>query len=133
VATGSLISARNHRAPVALIAIALVVLQTMVAALATAQAAARLAPDIFTAAAICHGTGGASPADGSLPESDRAWPSCCAFCTAATPPLLPVQAPILARLQPGRDCGPVTAVAPRVTIAPRAVRAGFAQAPPEFA
>jgi DUF2946 family protein len=120
-----------------MIAVALVVLQTVVAGLATAQAAAALAP--FDGV-ICHGAGpgGAGPADGTAPSDTQAPAqnqsnACCAFCTAASPALLLLKPPVPMRADVARELGSTVPHDRVVAIAWRAVRAGSSQAPPSIA
>jgi hypothetical protein len=132
VPRGFLALLRQSRAPLIAVAIALVVLQTLVAGLATAQAASLAAAGPFDA--ICHGVGGAGgadrPADGA-PNSGKAWDVCCAFCAAAAPAVLPVAPPAAKRCEHAQVTQAVGGDI--VVIARRAVRAGPSQAPPSFA
>src|SRR5712675_521067 len=95
---------RRCRRPIVMIAVALVVLQTAVAGLATAQAAAALAPRAFDGV-ICHGagTGGADPAGGTAPSDTQN--ACCAFCTATSPALLLLKPPVPMRADVARQSG----------------------------
>jgi hypothetical protein len=123
-----LIYLRQYRRPIVVIAAGLVVLQGMLAGLATAQAAA-LAANSFTAV-ICHGAGDADPADGGAPNSGKIYAVCCAFCTAAASALTPGQAMAAGRFDLGREpAGPALSRAV-IALDPRAVRAGSSQAPP---
>jgi hypothetical protein len=111
------------------VAVGLVMLQSVLAGLATAHAAA-LAADPF-AGAICHGSGNgnADPPDGTTPEKDLA-ALCCASCSAITSALTSAAAPIAVFLRVGGDATapiPCHAIMPRDA---RAVRAGPSQAPP---
>ena len=124
---------RRSRQPIVLIAIWLVVLQTLVAGVAAAQATARLAPNAFDAGVICHGAGAAAPAESPAPDTDSTWHVCCTFCTAAFPPVLLHDARVAARFELGRACGTPAASGAAVLITPRAVRAGLSQAPPSLA
>lgn len=111
------------------VAVGLVMLQTLLAGLATAHAAS-LAANPF-AGAICHGIGNgeADPADGTAPDKDIA-ALCCAFCTAITTALTSGHAdrgmPFGIR---GHAIAP-TMVGLAIPLNPRAVRAGPSQAPP---
>jgi hypothetical protein len=134
VPTGFLALLRQCRAPLIAVAIALVVLQTLVAGLATARAASLPAAAPFDA--ICHGAGGPGggadqPADGA-PHSGKARDVCCAFCAATAPAVLPVASPIAGRFEHTPDASRAT-VGDIVLIARRAVRVGPSQAPPSFA
>ena len=124
MSTGFLERLRQCRRPFIAVAIALLLVQTVVAGLATAQAAAFLKP--FDAGAICHGAGG-STTDPAQPDSGKAWVRCCAFCAATGPALLPGDAPAAGRIARAGDNSPPLA-SPNVL--ERAVRAGPSQAPP---
>lgn len=129
VPTGFLALLRQCRRPLIAVVIGIVVLQTFVGSLATAQAAALLASDPFGAGAICDGAGDSgAPA---APESGNM--ACCAFCTAAAPAVLPVAPPAAGRHERALDSSRSAAAHDIVLIAPRAVRAGASQAPPTFA
>ena len=123
---------RRRRRPIVLIAACLVALQTLLAGLAAAQAAV-LAANPFDAGVICHGTGGADSPDGTTPDTGQHGQACCAFCTAAAPAMLPLNAPTLARINLGPDAGEPGVPLPCVPIAARAVRDGFSQPPPSLA
>lgn len=129
MSTGFLELLRQCRRPFIAVAIALVLVQTVVAGLATAQAAAVLEP--FEAGAICHGAGG-SATDPAQPDSGKAWDRCCAFCAATAPALLPVTPPVAGRIERAQDGSPPSASHDIVLIARRAVRAGPSQAPPSL-
>jgi hypothetical protein len=124
---------RRHRGPAVWLAAALVALQAFVAGLAMAEAAVMLAPAGAGAgfAVICHGGGAASP-DTGVPGPAAAWHPCCVACAAGAgaavlPP--PWGVPIAGR--PGVVASP-RRPSETVLIAPRAVRAGLAQAPPSL-
>jgi hypothetical protein len=119
---------RRFRRAIVVVATGLVLLQAMLVSLSTAQAAA-LAANPF-AGVICHSGGGAEPADGTAPESGKVSPICCAFCTASAAGLAPDHVPF--PTHPGFRAEPRTPVLFHVAIPvdPRAVRAGFSQAPP---
>jgi hypothetical protein len=106
----------------------LVLLQALLAGLATAHAAA-LAADPF-AAAICHGAGSADPGKGTAPDSGEADALCCAFWTAAGPALAPDHAPVSVRLSMARSPLAPALFQVGIVLDARAVRAGFSQAPP---
>jgi hypothetical protein len=123
---------RQGLRPIALIAVGLLVLQTFLAGLATAQAATSPLQDAFGAGAICHGAGGAEPAaapEGAPPDGSQAWNLCCAVCVAASGAVLPVGAPALQRFEFVRNARAAIVPGP-VPVARRAVRAGSSQAPP---
>ena len=129
MSTGFLALLRQCRRPFIAVAIALVLVQTVVAGLATAQAAAFLEP--FEAGAICHGAGG-SASDPAQPDSGKAWDRCCAFCVATAPALLPVTPPLAGRIAHAADRGQPLPFRNIVSIDRRAVRAGPSQAPPSL-
>jgi hypothetical protein len=116
-----------RRRLVAVIALWLVVLQSFLTGVATAQAGAALA-DPLVAAVICH-SGGGDPADPAVPDAGKVWHLCCSYCMAAAPVLLPPSAQV-ART----DVRVVTVVPPLadffIVIAREAVRAGPSQGPP---
>jgi hypothetical protein len=119
---------RQYRRAVAMIAAGLVVLQTLLAGLATAQAAA-LAANPF-AAVICHADLGAGSDDGTAPDTGKATPVCCVFCTAAAPVLPPDPVSAVTRCHRGYASGLTARSRIVIAIDPRAVRAGPSQAPP---
>jgi hypothetical protein len=112
------------------VAIALVVVQTFVAGLASAQSASISGSEAL--GVICHGTGGAEPPAGSAPPFGKARDICCAFCAAAPPAVLPVTPPAIGRVEHAGDDGLPATAHDIVLIAKRAVRAGPSQAPPSF-
>jgi DUF2946 family protein len=114
-----------RRRLVAVIALWLVVLQSFLTGVATAQAGAAMS-DPLAAAVICHSSGGGGdPADPAVPDAGKVWHLCC----TAAPVLLPPSAQV-ARA----DVRVVTVVLPLadfiIVIAREAVRAGPSQAPP---
>ena len=118
---------RQLRRPLVLLAAAILVLQTLVAGLASAHAAARVAT--FGAdAVICHGNG----EDRSTPAGTAAAHDCCAFCTNAGPVALSTDAPAIDRLTPAHRADAADAPGD-VRPARRAIRAGPSQAPPTAA
>jgi hypothetical protein len=124
-------AAHACRRPIVLIAAWLVVLQAFLAGVAAAQAGAMLASGPIDAAAICHGAGGAGPADSTAPETANGWHLCCAACTAAAPALAPPEA---ARIPQRRQASrPVAGSSFTVIISRGAIRAGPSQAPPRLA
>jgi hypothetical protein len=118
------------RRPIVLLAIALIVLQSVVAGLATAQAGALLAPNPADAGVICHGTGG-DPADTT--DTAKIWHVCCVSCTAAAPAMALPQEPVLARLDLRGEAGALVMCGGPGFVARRAVRDGLSQAPPSGA
>jgi hypothetical protein len=125
VPTGFLALLRQSRGPLVAVAIGIVLLQTLIAGLTSAQATALSASDPF-ASAICHGAGGAEAPP--PPESGHA--ACCTSCTAAAPALLPDPPLAAARHTHARDGDRSAFAHDVVLIARRAVRAGVSQAPP---
>jgi hypothetical protein len=112
-----------------MIAAWLIVLQSFLTGLATAQAGIAMADPLATGV-ICHGTGdrdgGTAPA---LPDAGAAWHLCCNYCIAAAPALPPPSAqicpapvPLAAAMQRLTDF--------TIVVARGAVRAGSSQAPP---
>jgi hypothetical protein len=115
---------RQLRRPIALIAASILVLQTLVAGLAGAHAAARLAADGTEFGVLCHGNGG----DGSTPGTDTAH-DCCIFCTANGPVALTPAWVVLAQFRVLRHAD--ACFSPRdLNRSPRAIRAGPSRAPP---
>jgi hypothetical protein len=127
VLTGFTIALYRFRRPIILIAVWLLVVQTLIAGLTNARAMAMLA-DPIGGAVICHGASG-EPTGGPGPDQGDAW-LCCGWCSTTAPAAALPQVPsvtfaaitgVLAQM-------PVVASAPsRPT---RAVRAGPSQAPP---
>ena len=115
---------RQLRCPIIAIAVAILVMQTLVAGLATAHAAARIATFGTDAGVICHGNG----EDGTVP-SGQASHECCAFGTTAGPAVLSPAATILDRLEILQVARPL-APSSDLRRLPRAIRAGPSQAPP---
>ena len=114
---------RQLQRPLVLLAVAILVLQTLVAGLASAHAAARIAT--FGAdAVICHGNG----EDGSAPAGKAAH-DCCTFCTNPGPVALSANAPVLDRLTPAHRVAQADNPGD-VRPSGRAIRAGPSQAPP---
>jgi len=121
---------RPHRRALVLIAALLVVLQAFFAGVAIAQTGAALASDPI--GAICHGAGGAAPAD-PAPDTGKAGHLCCDYCTSPVPALAPPDAPAVA-MPPPRRASPLPAFAGLLfVISAGAVRAGLSQAPPASA
>jgi hypothetical protein len=113
---------RLLRRPLVRLAVAILLLQAVVAGLASGHVAAQIAT-FGTDGVICHGSDeGSAPAQAAVHD-------CCVLCTAAAPVALVVTTPEIARLAPARRAGhaenPV-----HVRHAQRAIRAGPSQAPP---
>jgi hypothetical protein len=121
---------RLHCRPTALMAAGLIVLQALLAGLASARAATIAAADPLGIAVICHGASGSDPGDGTAPDPIKTVHLCCVDCiggpAAAT---LPEQAVL-----PGSAlCGESTSLSVCVADVPtaaRAMRAGQSRAPP---
>ena len=114
---------RQLQRPLVALAAAILIVQTLVAGLASGDTAARIAT--FGAdAAICHSSG-----DDSSAPAKAAAHECCVFCTNAGPVALGASAPVIARLAPAQR---VEAADTPSDIRParRAIRAGPSQAPP---
>jgi hypothetical protein len=117
---------RRSRRPIAAFATGLILLQTMLAGLATAHDGA-LAANPFVGS-ICHGTGNADPDKGNAPDGGGA-AACCVFCSNAGTALVPDLA-LPACFAWAQSPLPPDLSAARIVLHPRAVRAGSAQAPP---
>ena len=118
---------RQLQRPLVTLAAAILVVQTLVAGLASGDTAARIAT--FGAdAVICHGNGD----DGSAPAGTAAAHECCVFCTNAGPVVLAAGALVLDRLTPSARIAQADHPA-AVRLTGRAIRAGPSQAPPTAA
>ena len=125
-------AAYRLRAPITVIAAWLVAVQTFLAGVATAQAAAMLAPASFVGTVVCHGTAAGGSDDQSAPDADKLWKLCCTFCATASAALAPGNAPEV--MPTARERPPLVALARFTIIISRgAVRAGLSQAPPRLA
>jgi hypothetical protein len=114
---------RQLQRPLVGLAAAILLLQSLVAGLASGHVAGQIAT--FGAdAVICHGTGD----DGSTP-AQKAAHECCTFCTNAGPVVLSAAALVIAQLAPAptivRADTPAKAQPTR-----RAIRVGPSHAPP---
>jgi hypothetical protein len=117
----------HGRRLVALIAIAALVLQTLLAGLAGAQATSAPADAIGV---ICHHDGsGGDPAD--APDKGNAPQNCCVFCTAAAVAI--VKAPMVLHFAPQAVTAQAAYSHTVIIIARTIVRAGRSQAPPRLA
>jgi hypothetical protein len=118
---------RQLQRPLVALAAAILLMQTLVAGVASGTTAARVAT--FGAdAIICHGSG----EDGSVPAGTAAAHECCTFCTNAGPVTLAARVVVLDRLTPAYRI--VQADHPAaVRLTGRAIRAGPSQAPPTAA
>jgi Protein of unknown function (DUF2946) len=109
------------------VAVGLIVLQTVLAGLTTAHAAALTANPF--AGVICHGSGNADPADETAPEKDLT-ALCCGYCTIVGAALASGDSTIAVMFRTAAEAAaaiPAQRVVPRDA---RAVRAGPSQAPP---
>jgi hypothetical protein len=113
------------RSGLAVIAAWLVVLQSFLAGVATAQAGTLLAGDPV----ICHGTGGGS-SQPAIPDAERTLHLCCVYCSSAGPPALTGGALTPANLEPSSDWRSIAVPGFTIILQPRIVRAGTSQAPP---
>jgi hypothetical protein len=117
---------RQLQRPLLLLAAAILVLQTLVAGLASGDAAARIAA--FGADIICHTDG-----DDSSAPAAKAAHDCCTFCGNPGPVALSAgTGPVLVRLTPSHDLGQAGHPGD-VRPTRRAIRAGPSQAPPAAA
>jgi hypothetical protein len=119
---------RQLQRPLVLLAVAILLVQTLVAGLASAHAAARIATFGADAGVICHGDG----EDGSTPAGTPVAHECCAFCNNPGPVALSAGVPVIDRLTPAHRAGAAHAPAD-VRAGRRAIRAGPSQAPPTTA
>ena len=117
---------REFRRPIGLIAAGFVVLQSLLAGLSGAQAAARVASGEF--AILCHDSSdGADPGSGAAKSAH----DCCAVCTAVwTATGAAKSAGVVERMDVAGLAAPSIAPRDTVPIPSRAVRAGLSQAPP---
>ena len=118
---------RQLQRPLVLLAAAILVLETLVAGLASAHAAARIATFGTDAGVICHGNG----EDSSAPAGKAAH-DCCSFCTNPGPVALSANTPLLDRLTPAYRIAQADNPGD-VPPTRRAIRAGPSQAPPTTA
>jgi hypothetical protein len=125
------VSLRRHRGPAVALAVALIALQAFIAGLAMAGAARMQTAEAGAGfAVICHGNGAPSSDSGSAPNQPKNWHPCCFACTAgAGAALLPEPWDAVGASRQPISSPPRLRTA-SVLIAPRAVRAGFSQAPP---
>jgi hypothetical protein len=123
------IAAQPLRRPIILVAVWLVVLQSFLAGVATAQADAMLASNPIAAAIICHGGGGDD--DSSAPDAGKVWHLCCTYCAA--PGFAPPSAPRISVPDARKDALPPVLAGFAAVIVRAAVRAGSSQAPPSQA
>jgi hypothetical protein len=127
---------RRCRRPAVMIAAGLIAVQAALAGLGMTQAALVLTPnlaDVADFAVICHGNGGAGSDHGTAPDPAKIQHPCCASCLAGgAPATLPAQQ-VVPRLDRCRAVKSPALCPASVLVAPRAVRAGFSQAPPSLA
>jgi hypothetical protein len=117
---------RQSRRPLVLLAAAILLLQTLVAGLASGHTAGQIA-SFGADAVICHGNG----EDGSTPAGKAAH-DCCTFCTNPGPVALSADTPVLERLAPAYRIAQADHPGDARPAA-RAIRAGPSQAPPTTA
>ena len=115
-----------------MIAAWLVALQTFLAGVATAQAAAMLAPAGFVGSTVCHAAEGDASTHQSIPDADKLWKLCCTFCGTAPAAITPPTAPDVTRSTRQRSDS-VALAGFTIIISRGAVRAGLSQAPPRLA
>ena len=117
---------RQLQRPLVMLAAAILVVQTLVAGMASAHVAGQLAT--FGAdAVICHSNG----EDGSTPVGAAAH-ECCVFCTNPGPVALSPDMPLIDQVAPARRADEADTPGD-VRLARRAIRAGPSQAPPTIA
>jgi hypothetical protein len=119
---------RQLQRPLVLLAAAILLVQTLVAGLASAHVAARIATFGADAGVICHGNGD----DGSAPGGKAAAHDCCTFCNNPGPVALSVDVPVIGRLTPAHRTRAADTPGD-VRPGRRAIRAGPSQAPPTTA
>jgi hypothetical protein len=115
---------RELRYPLVVLAVGILILQTLVAGLASAHAAARAAAFGSEIAVICHSNG----ADDSSSGTNRPAHDCCTFCTAGDVATVQAGVTVLDLIGPRR----LARAAAIIDIRPlsRAIRAGPSQGPP---
>jgi hypothetical protein len=119
---------RQLQRPLVALAAAILVMQTLVAGLASGTTAARVAT--FGAdAVICHGNAQDERGNGSAPAGTAAAHECCTFCTNAGPVTLTAGVVVLDRLAPA-DHIAWAGNPGDFRLTGRAIRAGPSQAPP---
>jgi hypothetical protein len=119
-----IIALRQLRFPIIALAVAVIVLQSLVAGLGSGHAASRLAAGDAGTAVLCHGNG----EDDGAP-SDQTLHECCKFCASAGPAVVPPAIVSLGTLDIPR-AGRLLAPARDPRRLARAIRAGPSQAPP---
>jgi hypothetical protein len=115
---------RQLRHPLVVLAIGILVVQTLVAGLASAHAAARAAAFGSKIAVICHSDG----ADDSSSGTNQPTHDCCTFCTAGDVATVQAGVAVLERIGPHRLAR--AAAVREIRPLSRAIRAGPSQAPP---
>jgi hypothetical protein len=118
---------RQLQRPLVQLAVAILVVQTLVAGLASGDTAARIATFGADAGVICHGNGD----DGSTPGGKAAH-DCCTFCNNPGPVALSADVPVIGRLTPAHRTRAADTPG-EVGPGRRAIRAGPSQAPPTSA
>jgi hypothetical protein len=122
---------RLYRRPAVVMAAGLIAVQAFLAGLGLAQAALVLTSGLADLTVICHGNS-ASDSHGTAPDPVQNGHPCCASCIAAAPPATLPAPVIVLRADRCRVFKSPTFCANSIPIAPRAVRAGFSQAPPSL-
>jgi hypothetical protein len=113
---------RQLRFPIVALAVAILVLQALVAGLASAHAAVRLA-NFSDIAVLCQGNSDDGAPSGAIAHD------CCKFCGVAAPAVLSRGLISLGSVEIVRFAGVLAPLADPKP-APRAIRAGPSQAPP---
>jgi hypothetical protein len=121
----------GRRRLVALIAIAAMLAQTLVAGFASAHSATPPAnPPTDNGAVICH-HGGSSGEPADTPDTGKARPDCCVFYTASAVAI--VRQPMLLLFVPLAETAAPPFSRSVIVIARTIIRAGRSQAPPRIA
>ena len=116
---------RQCRRPIVALAICILVLQALVAGLATAATAARVAG--FDAGILCHGTA-ATPLRNRGSNSSPPAHDCCVYCTVAAPAALTPNLSTAGRVNPFKSSAGADHRGSRLSHAPRDPRRPLASA-----
>jgi hypothetical protein len=120
---------RRCRAAMLLLA-ALVAMQALLGAVASAGDVRVAGRGLGDLTVICHGDRAADPGNPAAPDPDKSQHPCCLACAAGAAPAVLGASSVAPRGERGRSAEhPVRAAEP-TPVAPRAVRAGLSQAPP---
>ncbi len=124
---------RRHRGPAVLVVAGLMAVQAFLGGLAMAQAALMLSPNRADPdfAVICHGNAGAGSDPAGVPDPAGNQHPCCLSCVAGSPPATLPDQHVVLREDRSRVAAEPLLCAASILIAPRAVRAGASQAPPD--